>query len=92
MVAVEAAAHGLPTVAFNAGGVSDAVREGVSGRLIEPYDYPAFANAVLSILNQGDADITDETCRAHARQFSWEKYGADLRDLLVVPLSPPPFS
>jgi len=39
MVALEAAAHGVPTVAFDVGGVSDAVSEGISGSLVSGGDY-----------------------------------------------------
>ncbi|MEQ8661243.1 MAG: glycosyltransferase family 4 protein, partial [Gammaproteobacteria bacterium] len=41
MVAVEAAAHGLWTVAFDEGGVVDAVADGTSGTLVAGGDYPA---------------------------------------------------
>lgn len=50
MVAIEAAAHGLPTVAFASGGVIDAVGEGQSGHLITPGNYPALTQAVLQVL------------------------------------------
>lgn len=39
MVAIEAAAHGLPTVAFATGGIVDAVKDGVSGYLVESNNY-----------------------------------------------------
>lgn len=35
MVAIEAAAHGVATVAFATGGIVDAISEGVSGYLVE---------------------------------------------------------
>lgn len=80
MVAVEAAAHGLPTVAFAAGGVVDAVSEGVSGRLIDPGDYAGMADAVCRALADGDARKT--SCREFARAFAWPTFGARLRDFL----------
>jgi phosphatidyl-myo-inositol dimannoside synthase len=39
MVAIEAAAHGLRSVAFRVGGVPDAIADDVSGWLLEPGDY-----------------------------------------------------
>src|SRR3546814_12287140 len=50
MVAVEAAAHGVPTIAFATGGIVDAVAEGESGRLIRTGDYGAFAGIVVESL------------------------------------------
>jgi phosphatidylinositol alpha-1,6-mannosyltransferase len=75
MVAVEAAAHGLPTVAFAAGGVSDAVAPGVSGFLVASGDYAAMADVIT---DQVDSELTPEQrehCRQFAAQFSWERYG-----------------
>jgi phosphatidylinositol alpha-1,6-mannosyltransferase len=81
MVAVEAAAHGLPTVAFDVGGVRDAVAHDISGKLVAPGDYAGFTKAVLSLLN--DDAISPEECSKHATQFSWEAFGERLRTFCV---------
>lgn len=81
MVAVEAAAHGLPTVAFSAGGAVDAVSHGGSGYLIPPGNYPAFGAAVLRLLRGGDPSITRDTCAAFAAPFAWEHFGKRLRNI-----------
>jgi phosphatidylinositol alpha-1,6-mannosyltransferase len=83
MVAVEAAAHGLPTVAFAVGGVPDAIADGISGDLVEPNDYAAFSGAVLSRLKvTSRARIeTAERATAFARGFSWPLFGQRLREL-----------
>ncbi len=73
MVAVEAAAHGLPTVAFATGGVVDAVSEGTSGYLVASGDYEAFADTVLRTL--GECKDMRAGCMAFARRFSWPKFG-----------------
>lgn len=76
MVAIEAAAHGLPTVAFATGGVVDAVSEGESGRLIAPGDYAAMAGAIVR-LNEARSS-TRASCTAFARRFVWPAFGAQL--------------
>ena len=81
MVAVEAAAHGLPTVAFATGGVVDAVAEGSSGRLVAPGDYPAFADTVVRVLT--DTRAWGPTCVAFARQFAWSAFGRQVFEQLV---------
>lgn len=80
MVAVEAAAHGLPTVAFATGGVSDAVQDGCSGRLIPQGDVDAFADAVLDYLKRGKNRQDSDNCRNFAEQFEWKKFGARLKE------------
>lgn len=80
MVAVEAAAHGLLTVAFAAGGVPDAVKEGVSGYLVPPGDYTGFADAVIRCLNE-ETSGRHERCVEHAREFSWDVFGEKLRKI-----------
>lgn len=84
MVAIEAAAHGLPTVAFAVGGVPEAVNHGVSGWLIKPSDYPAMTEAVLNglvNLNSINNQVNEVSCRQHAAKFSWEIFGNNLRHL-----------
>lgn len=73
MVALEAAAHGLPTVAFAVGGVIDAVGEGRSGHLIRPGDYTAFADAVLGVLSY--REVLRHHSVGFARQLAWPKFG-----------------
>jgi phosphatidylinositol alpha-1,6-mannosyltransferase len=74
MVAVEAAAHSTPTVAFDCGGVSDAVAEGINGALVDADDYRAFGDAILRVVK---ADMRD-SARKFAGQFSWDNYCAQV--------------
>jgi phosphatidylinositol alpha-1,6-mannosyltransferase len=82
MVAIEAAAHGLPTVAFDVGGVADAVADGVSGRLVRPGDEEAFAAAVLAELAQAGTGRREQA-RAFATSFSWERFGREVADAVM---------
>jgi len=87
MVAIEAAAHGLPTVAFASGGVPDAVSNGLSGDLISPGDGVSFARAVTRHLEGAGrtrgAQIN--TIRAFAKSFAWPVFGRKLRRLCHGP-------
>lgn len=74
MVAVEAAAHGLPTVAFATGGVSDAVGHLESGCLVKPGDYPGLAVAIIEMLGKKPGAYAD-SCRGFAGQFAWSIFG-----------------
>jgi len=80
MVAMEAAAHGLPTVAFAAGGVPDAVADGISGRLIPAGDNAAFAQAVIKILSKPVSNYRDSCCH-FAESFSWTAFGKGIRQI-----------
>lgn len=83
MVAVEAAAHGLPTVAFATGGVVDAVAEGRSGHLVPPHDYAAFAQRVIELLAQQNPDEIQQSSRAFARGFAWDRFAENAVRLLL---------
>jgi phosphatidylinositol alpha-1,6-mannosyltransferase len=74
MVAIEAAAQGTPTVAFDCGGVSDAVAEGTSGYLLDAGDYAGFAAAI----DKATSGELRGSARAFADQFSWQNYAAKM--------------
>lgn len=76
MVAIEAAAHGLPTVAFATGGVVDAVAQDRSGDLVAPGDYTAFADAVLHVLV--NRNLLRASCTEFAQQFAWTAFGTQI--------------
>lgn len=54
LAALEAMASGVPVVATNAGGIPEVVVEGVTGFLREIGDVPALADAVRTLLRDGD--------------------------------------
>lgn len=87
MAALEAAAHGLPTVAFACGGVPDAVADGRSGWLIPPDDYPAFAKAVVR-LSGGANQAIGASAREFAADFAWAHFGRRLRGICAELGSP----
>jgi phosphatidylinositol alpha-1,6-mannosyltransferase len=85
MVAVEAAAHGLPTAAFAVGGVTDAIDHNKSGWLVNSGDYETLINTIIGHLNfnsrlQGieDKAILKINCQQHAAKFSWDMFGKKL--------------
>jgi phosphatidylinositol alpha-1,6-mannosyltransferase len=78
MVAIEAAAHNLPTVAFAVGGVPDAVSEGISGKLIPSGSNEAFADAVISYLDKPK----DLKSRPFAEKFSWVEFKKRLNTVI----------
>ncbi|MEM9207997.1 MAG: glycosyltransferase, partial [Pseudomonadota bacterium] len=80
MVAIEAAAQGTPTIAFDVGGIADAVSDELSGRLISPGDYPALAAAIIEAC--GQSGFVRENIREFASEFSWPRYGQKLRQAL----------
>lgn len=76
MVAIEAAAHGVPTIAFATGGIVDAVSPGQSGELVAPGDYPALAKAALHVLQSPETPYPG--CAAFAKGFAWPEFGTKL--------------
>ena len=75
MVAIEAAAHGLPTVAYATGGIVDAVDNGVSGTLVEAGNAASFAAATLSMLER---PLASAPIKTFAEQFAWQVFGTKI--------------
>ena len=75
MVAVEAAAYGLPTVAYATGGVIDAVADGYSGHLVPVGQPVVFAECIHRLL---DEPLSEAGLYQHAKQFAWPAFGRAL--------------
>ena len=81
MVAVEAAAHGTPTVAFATGGVVDAVKQNESGWLVEKNNYEALAKQTIMALKKTK---NIEQCQHFAGQFEWSIFGKKIVEASVL--------
>ncbi|MET0765483.1 MAG: D-inositol-3-phosphate glycosyltransferase [Blastococcus sp.] len=81
LVALEAQACGTPVVAAAVGGLPTAVRNGVSGVLVDGHDPRDYAAAVRAVLRR--RELLSVGARRHAAQFSWERTA----DSLVVAYS-----
>ncbi|RRQ22530.1 glycosyltransferase family 4 protein [Thiohalobacter thiocyanaticus] len=80
MVAIEAAAHGLPTVAFSAGGVADSVCNALSGQVVAAGDNDSFTNSLIEFLTQS-RQKPNSSCVEFAQQFSWPEFGRHLLEI-----------
>jgi phosphatidylinositol alpha-1,6-mannosyltransferase len=76
MVAVEAAAHGTPTIAFACGGIPDAIADGVSGDLIDSGNYGLLIEKILDRLTAKPS--ISEKCRQHAEKFAWSNFNSQI--------------
>lgn len=83
MVAIEAAAHGLPTIGFAVGGIPDAVAEGVSGQLAASGDYADLTRIIIERLASPLAGQS-AACRRHAESFSWTHFGQKMRNFCMT--------
>ncbi|WP_424463647.1 glycosyltransferase [Pseudoclavibacter helvolus] len=73
LVALEAAASGVPVVAAAAGGLREAVVDGVTGTLLESREPADWAAAIASILRDPAlAERMSAAAREHALAHSWD--------------------
>ncbi|WP_216936022.1 glycosyltransferase family 4 protein [Acinetobacter sp. BY484] len=82
MVAIEAAAHGTPTVAFDVGGVVDAIKHNETGCLIDHQDYQEMTHTLVQML-EGKIVISEEMCVQYAEQFSWCHFKAKFEKVII---------
>jgi phosphatidylinositol alpha-1,6-mannosyltransferase len=80
---LEAAAYGLPVVAGAAAGAVEAVEDGLTGRLVDPTDHAALAEAIAELLlDPQRAGALGRAGADRARRFTWERH-ASLVDQLI---------
>ena len=70
LVALEAQACGTPVVAAAVGGLRVAVRDGVSGVLVDGHDVDDWAAAIAGVFERGPESLSAGAV-AHAATFSW---------------------
>nr|WP_248297647.1 D-inositol-3-phosphate glycosyltransferase [Streptomyces sp. S1D4-11] len=74
LVAVEAQACGTPVIAAEVGGLSVAVRHGVSGVLVPGHDPDDYARALCSFADEPARSARMGAAAArHARSFGWDR-------------------
>lgn len=79
---VEAASHGVPTVAYNgAGGLSESILNGRTGILVDDLDQmTAWTRRLLT--DATERKRLGDGARHYATQFTWEQSNANWQDLL----------
>ncbi|MFI5731393.1 glycosyltransferase family 4 protein [Kribbella sp. NPDC051587] len=84
IVTLEASATGLPVVIGDSGGTPDTVRHGETGYLVDPYNPTAVAVRLIELLSDpAEAQRMGEAGRRWVTdEWSWERAGATLRELL----------
>jgi phosphatidyl-myo-inositol dimannoside synthase len=78
---VEASATSLPVVAGREGGMPEAVVDGVTGLLADPYDPASLAEAIQRVLRSPELARTlgCEGRRVAETRYSWQRVARDLR-------------
>ena len=80
LVAIEAQACGTPVIAARVGGLPTAVRDGISGVLVDGHEAGAWADQILTVVTNDALRIKLSTgAIAHASHFGWE----DTTDKLI---------
>ncbi|QFU74403.1 glycosyltransferase family 1 protein [Halioglobus maricola] len=82
LVLAEAAAAGIPTVAYSAGGVAEVIVDKVTGFLVEPGDSAGLAVAARTALEPENCKRMGDSAQRHvAHNFSWDRSVVELEGL-----------
>ncbi len=69
---LEAAACGVPSIASDVGGVSEAIDDGKTGWLVPAGDVGAYANRIGQVIDRSEQE--SEACRRDCRRFAEARY------------------
>lgn len=85
IVYLEASAAGLPVIAGNSGGAPDAVREGITGHVVEGEDVDVVATRLIERLSdpQGSQAMGQRGREWVQQEWSWGRQAERLTDLLT---------
>lgn len=73
LVAIEAQACGTPVIAARVGGLPTAVRDGISGVLVDGHEAGAWADQILTVVSNDELrSKLSKGAIAHASHFGWE--------------------
>jgi glycosyltransferase involved in cell wall biosynthesis len=74
LVVLEAAAHGLPGIGSNVGGIPEVIADGETGLIVDP-EHPAAVAAVLQRLFRDRQELRalGAAARSRAATFTWER-------------------
>jgi glycosyltransferase involved in cell wall biosynthesis len=87
LVIYEAMSFGLP-ILTSPMGAGDVVRDGVEGRVLDPYDRDAWVDELRRFASDPDLRArTGAAARARAQTFTWDKVGARRRGLFLSSLA-----
>jgi glycosyltransferase involved in cell wall biosynthesis len=71
---VEANALGVPSVAYDVGGLRDSVKDGVTGILVDSGNIEAMAAAIVRVLqDEALRNLLSENALKYAKVFNWDK-------------------
>jgi D-inositol-3-phosphate glycosyltransferase len=88
LVALESQACGTPVVAASVGGLRTAVKDGVSGLLVDGHDVHAWAQALRAFVDRPAwRDAMGSGARSHAAAFGWPATAARLLDVYSAAMS-----
>lgn len=80
---VEAAAAGVPTVAFDDGGAVDIIDDGEDGRIVRAGDTQDFADAVGRLIaDPAERERMGNAARSRSRRFSAPEHAQQIGDIL----------
>ncbi|MGH8444682.1 MAG: glycosyltransferase family 4 protein, partial [Solimonas sp.] len=72
---LQASANGVPIVASRAGGIPEAVRDGVNGLLVPPHDVQALGDAIIALASD---DARRQAIGAAGRKLIADEFSVDV--------------
>jgi len=76
---LEAQACGVPVIASRVGGISDIIKDGKTGILVEPKNPEAISQAIIKIFSEPEfAQKITQNAKANLEKYDWNNIGRQI--------------